>query len=153
MRQDDLKEKNEQTYSSNHPTQNSLPGKEINKFCPPQQRRPLPLLLYLSFFYSGHLQSCWVWDTVIRTLTKVFSSRKWQKKAIDVNTVDNLKYIDMKRQWKIYLCDAKRQWKMYYYEKTMENMLIWIDNGKYIIMTRQLKCIIMNRQWKMYYYD
>ena len=35
MRQDDLKEKNEQTYSSNHPTQNSLPGKEINKFCPP----------------------------------------------------------------------------------------------------------------------
>ena len=24
--------------------------------------------------------------------------RKWQKKAIDVNTVDNLKYIDMKRQ-------------------------------------------------------
>ena len=50
--------------------------------------------------------------------------RKWQKKAIDVNTIDNLKYIDMKRQWKIYLCDAKRQWKMYYYEKTMENMLI-----------------------------
>ena len=41
------------SYNSNRPVQNSLRGKELNKFFPPKQkRRPLPFLLSSSFFYG-----------------------------------------------------------------------------------------------------
>ena len=41
------------SYSSNHP------GKEFNQFCPPNsmQRRPLPSLMYKSFFYEINKQN------------------------------------------------------------------------------------------------
>ena len=42
-----------QPFLPNRPRQNSLRGKELNKFCPPNRRHaPLPLLLSPSFFYD-----------------------------------------------------------------------------------------------------
>ena len=38
--------------------------------------------------------------------------------------------------------DMNRQRKMYYYEQTMENVLLWLDNVKYVDRNRQWK-----REW------
>ena len=58
------------SFSLNHPVAKSVVRHGIEYFpSPKQQRRPLPSLLYLSFFYETHLQE---WTLACRLLTADF---------------------------------------------------------------------------------